>query len=218
MSAHAATDPNVNYINRDWSLKSWLLTVDHKRIAWLYLLSTGAFFAAGGFFAMLVRLELLTPAGDLFSPDVYNRAFTQHGVIMVFLFLIPSIPAVLGNFLVPLMVGAIDVAFPRLNLLSWYIYTVAGVMVIVALVSGGVDTGWTFYTPLSSTYANSQVMSREFVIQCSTNIAMVVPVSGIQRYEAHSCFDKSTSEQCLFSPAVAIAELEAGMKRHIWLV
>ena len=158
MSAHAATDPNVNYINRDWSLKSWLLTVDHKRIAWLYLLSTGAFFAAGGFFAMLVRLELLTPAGDLFSPDVYNRAFTQHGVIMVFLFLIPSIPAVLGNFLVPLMVGAIDVAFPRLNLLSWYIYTVAGILVIVALVSGGVDTGWTFYTPLSSTYANSQVM------------------------------------------------------------
>ena len=159
MSAHAeAHDPNVNYLNRDWSLKSWLLTLDHKRIAWLYLISVSAFFAIGGFFAMLIRLELLTPQGDLLSPDTYNRVFTQHGVVMIFLFLIPSIPAVLGNFLVPLMVGAIDVAFPRLNLLSWYIYTVAGILVVLALITGGVDTGWTFYTPLSSTYANSEVM------------------------------------------------------------
>ncbi len=159
MSAHAESyDPNVNYLNRDWSLKSWLLTLDHKRIAWLYLISVSVFFAIGGFFAMLIRMELLTPQGDLLSPDTYNRVFTQHGVVMIFLFLIPSIPAVLGNFLVPLMVGAVDVAFPRLNLLSWYIYTVAGILVILALITGGVDTGWTFYTPLSSTYANSQVM------------------------------------------------------------
>ena len=159
MSAHAEPyDPEVNYLNTDWSLKSWFLTLDHKRIAWLYLVSISAFFVLGGIFAMLIRLELLTPQGDLLSPDGYNRVFTQHGVVMIFLFLIPSIPAVLGNFLVPLMCGAIDVAFPKLNLASWYIYSIGGILIITALITGGVDTGWTFYTPLSSTYANSQVM------------------------------------------------------------
>ncbi len=159
MSAHTDTyDPKVNYLNTDWSIKSWLLTLDHKRIAWLYLVSISGFFVLGGIFALLIRLELLTPQGDLLSPDGYNRVFTQHGVLMIFLFLIPSIPAVLGNFLVPLMCGAIDVAFPRLNLASWYIYTIGGILIVIALITGGVDTGWTFYTPLSSTYANSQVM------------------------------------------------------------
>ena len=159
MSAHSDTyDPKVNYLNTDWSLKSWFLTLDHKRIAWLYLVSISGFFVLGGIFAMLIRFELLTPQGDLLSPDGYNRVFTQHGVIMIFLFLIPSIPAVFGNFLVPLMCGAIDVAFPKLNLASWYIYTIGGVLILTALITGGVDTGWTFYTPLSSTYANSQVM------------------------------------------------------------
>ncbi|WP_322486822.1 cytochrome c oxidase subunit I [Chloroflexus sp.] len=141
----------------DW-LKSWLLTVDHKRIAILYLLSINFFFLLGGLAATLVRVELITPQGDLMSSDVYNRAFTLHGVIMVFFFLIPSIPAVLGNFLVPLMLGARDLAFPRLNLLSWYLYMIGGLFALIAAVFGGVDTGWTFYTPFSSTYSNSNVV------------------------------------------------------------
>jgi cytochrome c oxidase subunit 1 len=139
-------------------LKSWLLTVDHKRIAILYLLSINFFFLLGGLAATVIRIELVTPQGDLMSSDIYNRAFTLHGIIMVFFFLIPSIPAVLGNFLVPLMIGAKDLAFPRLNLLSWYIYMIGGLFALTAAVFGGVDTGWTFYTPFSSTYSNSNVI------------------------------------------------------------
>jgi cytochrome c oxidase subunit I len=139
-------------------LKSWLLTVDHKRIAILYLLAINFFFLLGGLAATVIRIELVTPQGDLMSSDVYNRAFTLHGIIMVFFFLIPSIPAVLGNFLVPLMIGAKDLAFPRLNLLSWYIYMIGGLFALIAAVFGGVDTGWTFYTPFSSTYSNSNVI------------------------------------------------------------
>jgi len=142
-----------------WSwVKSWLFTVDHKRIAILYLLSINFFFLLGGAAATLVRLELVTPQGDLMTSDIYNRMFTLHGVIMVFFFLIPVIPAVLGNFLVPLMLGAKDLAFPRLNLLSWYLYMGGGLFALVAAVFGGVDTGWTFYTPFSSTYSNSNVI------------------------------------------------------------
>ena len=113
------TTTGLNYLNNGYGLKSWLLTKDHKRIALLYLWSVTAFFALGGFFALLIRLELLTPAADLVQPDTYNKLFTMHGVIMVFFFLIPSIPATLGNFLIPIMVGAKDLAFPRINLLSW---------------------------------------------------------------------------------------------------
>ena len=113
-----------NYLNADYSAKSWLLTVDHKRIAILYLISVTFFFAIGGLYAVLLRLELLTPQGDLVQPDTYNRLFTMHGVIMVFFFLIPAIPAVLGNFLIPIMIGAKDLAFPKINLASWYIYNV----------------------------------------------------------------------------------------------
>ena len=115
-----------NYLNAGYGLKSWLLTSDHKRIAILYLISITFFFAVGGFFAMLIRLELLTPAGDLVEADTYNKLFSMHGIVMVFFFLIPSIPATLGNFLVPLMVGAKDLAFPKINLLSWYLYVIGG--------------------------------------------------------------------------------------------
>src|SRR5882724_1870667 len=148
----------VNYLNAQYGLKSWLLTRDHKRIALLYLGSVSLFFFIGGIYAMLIRLELLTPQSDLLSPTTYNKTFTQHGIIMIFFFLIPSIPATLGNFLVPMMIGAKDLAFPRINLLSWYIYIVAGIITLYALIAGGVDTGWTFYAPYSTTFSNSYVV------------------------------------------------------------
>ncbi|NCC31475.1 MAG: cytochrome c oxidase subunit I [Chloroflexia bacterium] len=155
--------PSRGYLEDDtptvWAwIKSWLLTVDHKRIAILYLLAINFYFLLGGLAASVVRIELITPQGDLLSSDLYNRAFTLHGIIMVFFFLIPGIPAVLGNFLIPLMVGARDMAFPRLNLFSWYLYMIGGLFALSAAVFGGVDTGWTFYTPFSSTYSNSNVI------------------------------------------------------------
>jgi cytochrome c oxidase subunit 1 len=154
----ATSEPRQHYLNCDYSVRSWLLTTDHKRIALLYLISISAFFAIGGALAGLLRLELLTPYGDLVQAETYNKLFTMHGITMIFFFLIPSIPAVLGNFLVPLMIGARDLAFPRINLLSWYIYTLGAAFTLVAAVTGGVDTGWTFYTPYSSTYANTNVI------------------------------------------------------------
>jgi cytochrome c oxidase subunit 1 len=154
----APDEKREHYLNAGYTVKSWLLTVDHKRIALLYLISVTLFFFLGGAFAVLIRLELLTPQGDLFQSETYNKLFTMHGVIMVFFFLIPVVPAVLGNFLIPLMIGARDLAFPRLNLASWYIYTLGGIFTLSAVVSGGVDTGWTFYTPYSSTYANTHVI------------------------------------------------------------
>ena len=119
-----------NYFNADYGWKSWLFTLDHKRIAILYLVSVTFFFLIGGFFAALMRIQLLEPQGALVQPETYNKLFTLHGMIMIFFFLIPSIPAVLGNFLVPLMVGARDLAFPKLNLLSWYIYIVGGLFTL----------------------------------------------------------------------------------------
>lgn len=148
-----------HYLNVSSGIKSWLLTTDHKRVAWLYMLSITFFFFLGGLMATLMRYELVTPAGDLVSGDTYNRLFTLHGVIMVWFFLVPSIPATLGNFLIPLMIGARDLAFPKLNLLSWYIYTLGGLITIVVMVTGGVDTGWTFYTPYSSMFANGYVVA-----------------------------------------------------------
>ena len=149
----------VNYLNATYGLKSWLLTKDHKRIALLYLGSISFFFFIGGLYAMFIRLELLTPQGDLLQSTTYNKVFTQHGILMVFFFLIPSIPATLGNFLVPMMIGAKDLAFPRINLLSWYIYMLGGIVTIYALLAGGIDTGWTFYTPFSTTFSNSYVVA-----------------------------------------------------------
>src|SRR5580700_1420494 len=153
------TTETVNYLNAEYGWKSWLFTTDHKRIAVLYLLSITVMFAMGGVFAGLIRLELLTPPGDLFNSDTYNKIFTMHGVTMIFFFLIPSIPATLGNFLVPMMIGAKDLAFPRINLLSWYIYIVGALFALAAIVMGGVDTGWTFYTPFSTTYSNTFVIT-----------------------------------------------------------
>ncbi|MGA1995605.1 MAG: cytochrome c oxidase subunit I [Bryobacteraceae bacterium] len=148
-----------NYLNNSYGLKSWLLTKDHKRIALLYLATITLFFFIGGAFATLIRVELLTPQGDLVSSDIYNRLFTMHGITMIFFFLIPSIPATLGNFLIPMMIGARDLAFPRINLLSWYLLVVGGLFALFAMLAGGVDTGWTFYTPYSTTYSNSWVIA-----------------------------------------------------------
>jgi cytochrome c oxidase subunit 1 len=148
-----------HYLNVSYGWKSWLLTIDHKRIAMLYLASVSLMFLLGGVFAVLVRLELITPAGDLMQSEVYNRAFTMHGVLMVFFFLIPAIPAVLGNFLIPIMLGAKDLAFPRINLLSWYLYVIGAAFTLYSLLRGGIDTGWTFYTPYSTAFSNSHVVS-----------------------------------------------------------
>ncbi|HEV2728915.1 MAG TPA: cytochrome c oxidase subunit I [Terriglobales bacterium] len=158
MATAAFSHEREHYLNKEYGIRSWLLTTDHKRIALLYLVSITFFFFIGGFLALLIRLELLTPAGDLVQADTYNKLFTMHGQIMVFFFLIPSIPAVLGNFLVPLMIGAKDLAFPRINLLSWYLYMCGGILMLHALLTGGVDTGWTFYTPLSTAFSNTKVI------------------------------------------------------------
>src|SRR6516225_7949974 len=148
-----------SYLNASYGIRSWLFTKDHKRIALLYLHTITFFFFLGGIFATLIRIELLTPAGDLVSSETYNKLFTLHGVMMVFFFLIPSIPATLGNFFLPMMIGAKDLAFPRINLLSWYLLVVGGGFAIFAMVAGGVDTGWTFYTPYSTSYSNTYVIA-----------------------------------------------------------
>jgi cytochrome c oxidase subunit 1 len=151
--------PKIHYLNARYNVASWLWTIDHKRIAILYLITITVFFFIGGAAAVLFRLELMTPEGDLVQPETYNKLFTLHGVVMIFFFLIPAIPAVLGNFLIPIMIGARDLAFPRLNLLSWYLLVIAGLFTIWVMLVGGVDTGWTFYTPYSSTYSNTYVMA-----------------------------------------------------------
>ena len=158
MPAPTVLTPPRHYLNNGYGVASWLLTRDHKRIALLYLASVTFFFFVGGAFAVLIRLDLVTPAGDLVSDETYNKLFTMHGVMMVFFFLIPAIPSVLGNFLVPIMIGAKDLAFPKLNLFSWYIYIVGGLFTLYALVTGGVDTGWTFYAPFSTVSSTTNVI------------------------------------------------------------
>jgi cytochrome c oxidase subunit I len=154
-----------NYLIDPKGIKSWLGTIDHKRIGIMYLISVMVFFLAGGLFALLLRLSLFDPSHVVFGhklldAETYNRVFTLHGVIMVFLFIIPSIPAALGNFVLPLMLGAKDVAFPRLNLASLYLYWTGAAMALSGIVFGGIDTGWTFYTPYStSTHTAVSIMA-----------------------------------------------------------
>ncbi len=155
---HVGAHDSRSYLDAPHGIASWLLTRDHKRIAILYLISITIFFMIGGLFAAAIRLELLTPKGDLLSADLYNKFFTLHGVVMIFFFLIPSIPATLGNFLIPIMCGARDLAFPRVNLLSWYLYVVGAAFTLTVVILGGVDTGWTFYTPYSSIASNTNVV------------------------------------------------------------
>ncbi|MFP5405299.1 MAG: cytochrome c oxidase subunit I [Gammaproteobacteria bacterium] len=164
----SAVDPGIpiaipapgprSYLTGNDTILGWLTTRDHKRIAILYALAITFYFFLGGAAATLVRLDLFEPTGSLMSASTYNKTFTFHGVVMVWFFLIPSIPATLGNFLVPLMIGARDLAFPRLNLASWYLFMAGGLFTVAALLLGGVDTGWTFYTPFSTMFSNSNVM------------------------------------------------------------
>ena len=187
--ATAATSAieSPNYLTAEYGIRSWLLSVDHKRIALLYLVSITFFFFIGGFFALLMRLELLTPAGDLFQADTYNKLFSMHGTIMVWFFLVPAIPTTLGNFLVPMMIGARDLAFPKLNLLSWYVFVLAGSIELYAILTGGFDTGWTFYTPFSSQFSNTHVVTAIvgiFVAGFSTILTGVNFIVSVHRLRA----------------------------------
>jgi cytochrome c oxidase subunit I len=158
MITATATESPVNYLNHETTVASWLLTKDHKRIGLMYMIVVTIAFIIGACFAALIRAELATPGGDLLSADVYNRVFTMHGVAMVFFVLIPAVPAILGNFVLPLMLGAKDVAFPKLNLLSWYVFVIGLLFTLGAMIYGGVDTGWTFYPPYSTDGSNSNVL------------------------------------------------------------
>jgi cytochrome c oxidase subunit 1 len=157
MSVATSRKP-VDYLHAAYGLRSWLLTTDHKRIAILYMISITLMFFVGGVAASVIRIQLLTPDGIVVGAETYNKLFTIHGIIMLFFFLIPSIPAVLGNFFIPMMLGARDLAFPRLNLLSWYVYLIGAAFALWAIVSGGVDTGWTFYTPFSTQSSSTKVV------------------------------------------------------------
>ena len=158
MTSPAKDQPARSYLHES-TAASWLSTHDHKRIGLLYLFSTTVLFAVGALAAALMRIQLAAPSAGLVTSEAYNRLFTLHGVIMVWFFLIPSIPSVLGNFALPLAIGARDVAFPRLNLWSWYLFMAGAALALYSIVVGGVDTGWTFYTPYSSTYSNGHVMA-----------------------------------------------------------
>jgi len=148
--ADAVSQPD-NYLTHTRGLRSWMFTLDHKRIGVMYLVSIMGALALGGLFAMLVRTELAQPGRTIMGPDAYNHMFTLHGAVMIFLFIIPGIPAALGNFVLPIMLGAKDVAFPRLNLASYHLYVLGAVFFVFTLLLGGLDTGWTFYTPYSTT-------------------------------------------------------------------
>src|SRR4029079_16120805 len=159
-----AGGPAETYLSHESTIASWLLTRDHKRIALLFFASITAFFFVGAAAATLIRLNLVEPSGQLLGADLYNRMFTMHGVAMVWFFLIPSIPTTLGNFLIPLMIGARYLAFPRLNLASWYVFNISGALALYFIVAGGVDTGWTFYTPYSTLFSNSPVIAAALAV------------------------------------------------------
>ena len=146
-----------NYLTSTRGIRSWLFTLDHKRIGVMYLISILSAFFLGGMFALAVRIELIAPGETIVNADTYNQLFTLHGAVMIFLFIIPGIPAALGNVVLPLMLGAKDVAFPRLNLASWWMWIFGAVLSVVTLSTGGLDTGWTFYTPYSTTTSTSVI-------------------------------------------------------------
>jgi cytochrome c oxidase subunit 1 len=149
--------PDHHYLNAEKGLWAWLTTVDHKKIGLMYLGSIALFFFVGGILALLLRTELWTPAKTFIEANAYNQIFTLHGAIMIFFVLVPSVPAALGNFILPIQLGAKDVAFPRLNLASFYIYVIGAAFTLYSIFTGGIDTGWTFYTPYSTTTSGSVI-------------------------------------------------------------
>lgn len=157
----SSVSTNLSFFEAKKGIFSWIFSVDHKRIALLYLYSLITFFLVGVTLGLLMRFELLNPGKDLVEAKTYNQIFTLHGVIMIFLFIIPSIPAVFGNFFLPIMLGTDDVSFPRLNLLSWWVYVVGALMALSTLVfgDGPADTGWTFYAPYSVKTGTNVTMS-----------------------------------------------------------
>ncbi len=154
---HAVEDHEENYLTHKTGILSWLVTLDHKRIGIMYLISVLIAFFLGGVFAILIRTELLGPGQTIMDNDTYNKIFTLHGAVMIFLFIIPGIPAALGNFVLPIMLGAKDVAFPRLNLTSYYLYVIGAIFALLSIILGSADTGWTFYTPYSTSTSTSVV-------------------------------------------------------------
>ncbi len=162
-AAGVPPEAEPSYLTSENTVAAWLLTRDHKRIALLFFVSITFFFFVGGFAATMMRLNLATPEG-LLQPAVYNRMFTMHGIVMVWFFLIPSIPTTFGNFFIPLMIGARDLAFPRVNLASWYVFNLSGLVVLYSLIMGGANSGWTFYTPLSTSYANGYVFAAAMAV------------------------------------------------------
>jgi cytochrome c oxidase subunit 1 len=188
MTAHAepAHAHDADYLTAKKGWRSWAFTLDHKRLGILYLIGTTASFLAGGVFALLVRTELLFPGRTIMDPDTYNRVFTLHGAIMVFLFIIPSIPGALGNFCLPLMLGAKDVAFPRLNLASFWIYGIGAIFGLVSIITNPVDTGWTFYTPYSMQTSTSTILmtTAVFILGFSSILTGVNFIATVHKLRA----------------------------------
>lgn len=183
-SAHATAD--TNYINHEKGIWSWLTSLDHKRIGLMYFMSIAVFFLIGGIFALLIRYELMAPGQQIMTPDQYNRAMTFHGSIMVFMVIIPGIPAFLGNFFLPMQIGAKDVAFPKLNLFSWYLLMIGASMAFATLIWGGVDTGWTFYTPYSirTTGAATLMAASVFVMGFSSILTGLNFIATVHKLRA----------------------------------
>lgn len=179
-----ASANGLNYINEFKGIKSWLFSLDHKRIGLLYMISILTFFLFGGIAAMLIRLELFK-TGNYFEPSTYNQIMTYHGAIMVFMVIVPGIPAILGNFFLPIHIGAKDVAFPRLNLASWYVFMAGAFLAISTFFTTKIDTGWTFYTPYSITTGTAVVsmVVAAFIMGMSsvlTGINMIVTVHKLR--------------------------------------
>jgi len=179
-------NPEKHYLNEETGIWAWLTTVDHKKIGIMYLCSITFFFFVGGIMALLLRTELWTPAKTFIEANTYNELFTLHGTIMVFLFLVPAVPAALGNFILPLQLGAKDVAFPKLNLFSYYIYLTGAILTIISIVTGGLDTGWTFYTPYSVTTGGAVTLAvfGVFVIGFSSILTGVNFITTIHKLRA----------------------------------
>ena len=182
----ASSDPNKNFLNESSGIMSWLTTLDHKRIGIMYMIAVMTFFLFGGIMAMLMRAELFSAGQTIMTSPTYNQVMTLHGAIMVFMVIIPGIPAFLGNFFLPLQIGAKDVAFPRVNLLSWYCLIIGAIVVVSSLLFHGVDTGWTFYTPYSIKTMNGTtlVVAGAFIIGFSSILTGVNFVATVHKLRA----------------------------------